>query len=140
MSEQSTFADRLAAIEAPTLLVFGRDDPMGGPSVGERMQAVMADAELVELIRSKYRIKNTVGYSLNALVDYHDPLDILIHLMVGSEGTLGWVADVTFRTVPVLPRDEVKMDDVDTTAEDHIADEARYRILSHKVVSSITQF
>ncbi|HWV20798.1 MAG TPA: FAD-binding oxidoreductase, partial [Devosia sp.] len=39
---------------------------------------VMADAELVALIRHKYRIKNTVGYSLNALVDYHDPLDILI--------------------------------------------------------------
>lgn len=64
---------------------------------------VMADAELVELIRSKYRIKNTVGYSLNALVDYHDPLDILIHLMVGSEGTLGFVSEVTYNTVPEHP-------------------------------------
>jgi hypothetical protein len=32
------------------------------------------------------------------------------------------------RTVPVLPRDKVKIDDVDTNSEDHIADEARYRI------------
>jgi hypothetical protein len=31
------------------------------------------------------------------------------------------------RTVPVLPRDERKPDDVDSDAEDHVYDEARYR-------------
>ena len=61
---------------------------------------VTADEELVALIRRKYRIKNTVGYSLNALIDYHDPIDILIHLIVGSEGTLGFVSEVTYNTVP----------------------------------------
>jgi hypothetical protein len=34
------------------------------------------------------------------------------------------------RTVPMLPRDEKKPDDIDTNAEDHIADEARYRVLA----------
>lgn len=34
------------------------------------------------------------------------------------------------RTIPVLPRHEVKTDDVDSDAEDHIADETRYRIVN----------
>lgn len=64
---------------------------------------VTADAELVALIRRKYRIKNTVGYSINALVDFHDPVDILVHLIVGSEGTLGFVSEVTYRTIDEHP-------------------------------------
>jgi hypothetical protein len=43
------------------------------------------------------------------------------------------------RTVPALPRDERDMDDVDTAAEDHIADEARYRFLSRKFLTRISQ-
>ena len=35
-------------------------------------------------------------------------------------------------TVPVLPRDEKKPDDVDTTAEDHVYDEARYMVLDSR--------
>jgi D-lactate dehydrogenase len=51
-------------------------------------------------IRHKYRMKNTTGYGLNALVDFADPLDILTHLMIGSEGTLGFISAVVYRTVP----------------------------------------
>lgn len=36
------------------------------------------------------------------------------------------------RTVPMLPRDEKKPDDVDTKAEDHIGDETRYRVLAKR--------
>jgi D-lactate dehydrogenase len=60
---------------------------------------VRADATLAERIRRKYRIKNTTGYSLNAFVDFDDPFDVLLHLLVGSEGTLAFLADLTFRTV-----------------------------------------
>ena len=61
---------------------------------------VRASLTLSERIRRKYAIKNTTGYSLNALIDFEDPLEILQHLMIGSEGTLGFIAEVTYRTVP----------------------------------------
>jgi len=64
---------------------------------------IAADAALTERIRAKYRVKNTTGYSLNAFVDFDDPLDILLHLMIGSEGTLGFISEITYRTVPELP-------------------------------------
>ncbi|MGB3212165.1 MAG: FAD-binding and (Fe-S)-binding domain-containing protein [Desulforhopalus sp.] len=60
---------------------------------------VLADERLAERIRYKFKIKNTTGYSLNALVDFEDPYDIMIHLMIGSEGTLGFISDVVYRTV-----------------------------------------
>ncbi|PAV25294.1 4Fe-4S ferredoxin [Tamilnaduibacter salinus] len=59
-----------------------------------------ADTTLRQTIEHKYRLKNTTGLSLNALVDFDDPLDILVHLMIGSEGTLGFVSAATYDTVP----------------------------------------
>ncbi len=59
-----------------------------------------ANTALREKIARKFKIKNTCGYSLNALIDYHDPIDILAHLMIGSEGTLGFIEEITYRTVP----------------------------------------
>ena len=47
-------------------------------------------------------MKNTMGYGVNALLDYDRAVDILAHLIVGSEGTLGFVAEAVFRTIPKL--------------------------------------
>jgi D-lactate dehydrogenase len=58
-----------------------------------------ANTKLAERIRHKFKIKNTTGYSLNALVDFEDPIDILSHLMIGSEGTLGFMSRITYHTV-----------------------------------------
>ncbi len=62
-------------------------------------RSARANEGLSARIRHKFRIKNTTGYSLNALVDFEDPLDILAHLMIGSEGTLGFISEITYRTV-----------------------------------------
>jgi D-lactate dehydrogenase len=64
---------------------------------------VSEDAALCARIRRKYRIKNTTGYSLNAFLDYGTPVEIFRNLLIGSEGTLAFIAEAVLRTVPDLP-------------------------------------
>jgi D-lactate dehydrogenase len=64
---------------------------------------IRRDEALASRIRRKFETKNTSGYSLNSFVDHDRPVDILAHLMVGAEGTLGFVGAMTFRTVPEPP-------------------------------------
>ncbi|WP_131103864.1 FAD-binding and (Fe-S)-binding domain-containing protein [Ornithinimicrobium sufpigmenti] len=65
---------------------------------------VRGSTESVATLRRLFSLKNTMGYGLNSFLDHDDPVSILEHLMVGSEGTLGFIASATFRTVPVRPR------------------------------------
>jgi D-lactate dehydrogenase len=65
---------------------------------------IRADAELSERIRRKFAIKNTTGYRLCAFLDAEEPLEIFRRLLIGSEGTLAFVSEVVFETVPVPAR------------------------------------
>ncbi|MHB8074142.1 FAD-binding and (Fe-S)-binding domain-containing protein [Desulfosporosinus fructosivorans] len=60
---------------------------------------IVTDSELTAMIRHKYKIKNTTGYGVNAFVDFEDPINIIKHLMIGSEGTLGFISEITYHTV-----------------------------------------
>ncbi|MDI3404112.1 FAD-binding and (Fe-S)-binding domain-containing protein [Streptomyces cavernicola] len=62
---------------------------------------IEADPELVARIRAKYEIKNTNGYRLDAFLDGATPVEILRGLMVGSEGTFGFIAETVFDTLPL---------------------------------------
>ncbi|MBS1679181.1 MAG: FAD-binding oxidoreductase [Actinobacteria bacterium] len=61
---------------------------------------IRADADLTARIRRKFEIKNTTGYRLCAFLDADEPLEIFRRLLVGSEGTLAWIPEVVFDTVP----------------------------------------
>jgi len=64
-------------------------------------QRVLDDPASLATIVRQFAMKNTMGYSINALVDFDTAPQILAHLLVGSEGTLAFLASVTFRTVPL---------------------------------------
>lgn len=63
----------------------------------------MSNEDLYNKIRKKYRTKTTIGYSLNAFIDYEHSLDILAHLLIGAEGTLAFISEAVMHTVPDYP-------------------------------------
>lgn len=62
---------------------------------------IMADREMLEKITIKYRIKNVTGYAMNSFVDFDNPMDIFAHLLIGSEGTLGYIIAGELKTLPL---------------------------------------
>ncbi|MCC6514148.1 MAG: FAD-binding oxidoreductase [Geothrix sp.] len=64
---------------------------------------LLANPALAQRIRAKYKMKNTTGYSLNAFIDFERPVDIFRNLLVGSEGTLAFIAEAVLKSVPDLP-------------------------------------
>jgi D-lactate dehydrogenase len=109
--------DSYSTVRAMTLvLASGTTIDTAAPGASERFVAeepelaaglaairdeIRADAELSERIRRKFAIKNTTGYRLCAFLDADEPLEIFRRLVVGSEGTLAFVAEAVFETVPL---------------------------------------
>ena len=79
---------------------FAAAEPTIAAGLMEIRAQILADPATTETIRTKYRIKNTTGYAMNAFLDGRTPVEILRRLMVGSEGTLGFIAEAVFETVP----------------------------------------
>ena len=80
---------------------FAAADPKLARGLAEIRDEIRADTELSERIRKKFRIKNTTGYRLIAFLDEDEPVEIFRRLLIGSEGTLGFIAEVVFETVPL---------------------------------------
>ena len=78
---------------------FAAAEPALAQGLLEIREEILADAELAERIRKKFEIKNTTGYRLCAFLDAETPVEIFRRLLIGSEGTLAFIADATFETV-----------------------------------------
>ena len=82
---------------------FASAEPALAAGLGKIRDEIRADGELSERVRRKFEIKNTTGYRLCAFLDADEPLEIFRRLLVGSEGTLAFIGDAVFETVPVPP-------------------------------------
>lgn len=89
----------LAAADA----ILADQEPHLYNGIMQLQKEIRSNTDLVRLIRHRTRLKNTMGYSLAAFLDYDRPADVLQHLLVGSEGTLAFIADVTLRTIKEPP-------------------------------------
>jgi D-lactate dehydrogenase len=83
---------------------FAAEEPELAAGLAAIRDEIRADAELSERIRRKFAIKNTTGYRLCAFLDAEEPLEIFRRIVVGSEGTLAFVAEAVFETVPLPAR------------------------------------
>ncbi|HEX5762338.1 MAG TPA: FAD-binding and (Fe-S)-binding domain-containing protein [Solirubrobacterales bacterium] len=80
---------------------FAAEEPELAAGLASIRDELRADPELSERVSRKFAIKNTTGYRLCAFLDADEPLEIFRRLLVGSEGTLGFVAEAVFETVPL---------------------------------------
>jgi D-lactate dehydrogenase len=80
---------------------FRAEEPELAAGLAAIRDEIRADSELSERIRRKFTIKNTTGYRLCAFLDAEEPLEIFRRLVVGSEGTLAFIAEAVFETVPL---------------------------------------
>ncbi|HYU15478.1 MAG TPA: FAD-binding oxidoreductase, partial [Candidatus Acidoferrum sp.] len=86
---------------------FAAAEPELARGLAEIRDEIRSDEELSERIRRKFEIKNTTGYRLCAFLDADEPVEIFRRLLIGSEGTLAFIAEAVFETVPLPPRTTV---------------------------------
>ncbi|WP_286233939.1 FAD-binding and (Fe-S)-binding domain-containing protein [Thalassotalea sediminis] len=99
---------------------FCRQNPKLIGEITDLANKIKNTPALAAKIAHKYRLKNTMGYGVNALLEYTDPIDIISHLMIGSEGTLGFISNITYNTIAVDPFSAVGLfvfDDIQVACE-----------------------
>ncbi len=79
---------------------FAKAEPELAKGLMQLREELLADDVLAQRVRHKYAIRNTNGYALSALLDGDTPLEIFRRLIVGSEGTLAFVAEAVIGTIP----------------------------------------
>jgi len=99
---------------------FAEAAPELAAGLAEIRDELRADGELAERIARKFEIKNTTGYRLCAFLDAEEPLEIFRRLLIGSEGTLAFVGEAVFETVPLGRNTTLSLsffDDIDTAVD-----------------------
>ncbi|PIE67536.1 MAG: 4Fe-4S ferredoxin [Deltaproteobacteria bacterium] len=102
---------------------------------------ILDNEEMASRIRRKFSIRNTSGYSLNAFTDFQDPLEILKHLIIGSEGTLAFIHNLTLRTGPIEPFRAtafVGFDSIDTAIQGVLRMEAQCTLHAVEFLNSVS--
>ena len=79
---------------------FALAEPQLAEGLLELRRELLADPVLADRTRRKYAIRNTHGLRLCALLDAETPLAIFRRLLVGSEGTLAFIAEAVVETIP----------------------------------------
>jgi len=107
-----TIDSMLLVLPSGTILDTGEPDALAQlrdrePGIAQGLQhlrdRLRGDPLLSAEVARQFSMKNTMGYGLNSLLDFDDPVRILEHLVIGSEGTLAFVAEARFRTIPIQP-------------------------------------
>lgn len=126
VSARIIFADGtlLDTADEASKQTFKKIHPGFVEKIEELRDRVLADEEFAARIRKKYSIKNTTGFSINPFIDYHDPFQIILNLLIGSEGCLAFISEVVMHSVinhPCKASSMVYFPDIVTACEAVVA-------------------